>query len=241
MSSDNYTYIASCVFTSIYPELSNKIQSYIKERWDMDVVRCCVPKYKVKDFEEQIPDSYRQKWKETYHSKLFTAEDTVVSLCHNCSAIIEEMHPSVKRLSLWEVILEDETFPYSDYKHQKMTIQDCWRAFDNRSEQEAVRTLLMKMNIDIVELEDNFEKTDFCGITLYQPAPSRNLKLAPIRFVKHSEGKFSPHSEDEKKQLMLAYCKKFSTDKVVSYCHYCTKGLQIGEKDAIHIAKLLFE
>jgi len=238
---DNYTYIASCVFTKTYPELSDKIQPYIKRRWDMDIVRCCVPKYKVKEFEEQMPDFYREKWKDITHSKEFTTADTVVSLCHNCSAIIEETLPAVGRLSLWEVILEDEAFSFPDYGGQKMTIQDCWRSYDNRAEQNAVRTLLKKMNINIVELEDKYEKINFCGITLYQPAPPRNLKLAPIRFVENAKGKFISHSEKEKQQLMVEYCRKFTTEKVVAYCHYCAKGLQIGGKKVAHIAELLFQ
>ncbi len=237
----HYIYIASCVFTETYPELSEKIQSYVKNRWNMEIVRCCVPKYKVKEFEDRMPDAYRGKWSQITHSSHFIPEDMVVSLCHNCSAIIGETLPAVPLLSLWEMIQKDESFPFPDYNHRKMTIQDCWRAYDNRAEQDAVRLLLKKMNIDIVELADNYEKTDFCGITLYQPAPVRNLKLAPKRFVENAPGKFLPHTKDEKKQLMVDYCRKFETEEAVAYCHYCVKGLQIGGKQTQHIAQLLFK
>ena len=32
-------YIASCVFTSKFPALSIRIQNYVRERFDMDIVR----------------------------------------------------------------------------------------------------------------------------------------------------------------------------------------------------------
>ena len=54
------------------------------------------------------------------------------------------------------------------------------------------------MNINIVELENNYEKTNFCGDSLYKSAPPRNLKLAPNRFVKNANGKFIPHSIEER-------------------------------------------
>ena len=36
-----YRYIASCVFTRDYPELSLRIQDYLKERFGMEIIRCC--------------------------------------------------------------------------------------------------------------------------------------------------------------------------------------------------------
>jgi hypothetical protein len=35
-----YRYIASCVFTSDYPELSLRIQDYLKERFGMEINYC---------------------------------------------------------------------------------------------------------------------------------------------------------------------------------------------------------
>ena len=47
-----YRYIASCVFTRDYPELSLRIQDYLKERFGIEIIRCCAEKYKVRQFEE---------------------------------------------------------------------------------------------------------------------------------------------------------------------------------------------
>ena len=97
------------------------------------------------------------------------------------------------------------------------------------------------MNIECVEQEENRENTRFCGISLYQPQPPRNPKLAPKRFLENAVGLFKEHTQEEKKQKMEAHCSKIRTQKVVAYCHYCQKGLNLGGKTGIHIANLLFE
>lgn len=133
------------------------------------------------------------------------------------------------------------TDEYGGSLENRMSLQDCWRSYDNRSEQAAVRALLQKMNVDIVEQEENYEKTNFCGVTLYAPAPKRNLNLAPKRFIENAQGKFIPHTKEEQLQRMKEHCQKITTDEVITYCHYCTIGLKFGGKRARHLASLLFD
>ncbi len=234
-------FVASCVFTEEYPELSRKVQNYVRERFDLPVIRCCVEKYKVKEFEERMPDWYRDEWKNIPHYEKFSAGDTMVSICHNCSAIFEERHPEINCQSIWELILEDENFQYKNHGGEKITVQDCWRQKENRAEQDAVREILRRMNFEIVELEENFERTKFCGYSLYQPQPPRNPKLAPKRFLYGAQGLFQEHTPEEKKKLMEDYCAKIPTEKVAAYCHYCVRGLKLGGKNAFHLAQLLFD
>ena len=234
-------YIASCVFTSQFPELSSRIQSYIRKRFEMDIVRCCVPVYKIRDFEERMPEGrYREQWRALPDSGDFAAGDEVYSLCHNCNNIIEEMHPDLRVRSLWELINTDDTFPFPDCSGMKAVIQDCWRSKDRAEEQDAVRSLLRKMNIEYKEAKLHHENTDFCGISLYRPQPPRNPKLAPKHYVDGAAGKFIPHTESEQKQIMEEYCRQFGPYKVICYCHYCLEGLKIGGCDAVHLAELLF-
>lgn len=237
---ENHVFVAACVFTSKYPELSLRIQTYLKERYSMPIIRCCVPKYELKKFEDAMPDWYRPQWSNLPDFRTFTPKHTMVYLCHNCRNIFLEQLPEVPTKSLWELVLEDNSFPFPDYHGETIAVQDCWRSYDNRAEQDAVRTLLQKMNINIVELPENHEKTNFCGHSLYQPAPVRNLKLAPKRYVENAADKFLPHTDEEKRQLMEDYCQTIPTDKVIAYCHYCIDGLKLGGKNAVHLAELLF-
>ena len=140
----NY-YIASCVFTSQFPELSSRIQSYIRKRFEMDIVRCCVPVYKIRDFEERMPEgSFRERWASLPDSADFKPGDEIYSLCHNCNNIIEEMHPGVKVQSLWELLDSDAGLQLPDHEGLTVTVQDCWRSRDRKEEQAAVRSLLRR-------------------------------------------------------------------------------------------------
>ena len=235
-------YIASCVFTWHYPELSQMIQQYMTDH-AIQVVRCCVPKYKLHHFTGLMPDSYKEQWQALPDSGDFQPGDTVYSLCHNCSAILEESKPGVNVTSLWEYIAADGLFPLPDLTGRTMILQDCWRAFDRMGEQDAVRTLLQRMGVSVRELPDNREQTNFCGVSVLRPAPPRNLKLAPQRFSRNAnaQDKFRPYTPDEQKQAMSDYCQRFQGNEVVSYCHYCMEGLLLGGARAVHLAELLFQ
>ena len=112
-----YRYIASCVFTRDYPELSLRIQDYLKERFSlriqdylkerfgMEIIRCCAEKYKVRQFEEVMAPSVCEQWKATPHYIPFEPNTTMISICHNCTAVFQESHPDINVLSLWEFIL----------------------------------------------------------------------------------------------------------------------------------------
>ena len=237
----NTYYIASCVFTAQFPTLSFRIQKYIETRFSIPIARCCFPKYKLKEFEEKMPEgAVRDAWRGLPDSAPLQPGDTVYSLCHNCSNIIEEMHPGVAVKSLWELIAQDDAFLFPDRSGLKATVQDCWRARERRGEQEAVRAILRKMNIDFVEAEPNRENTRYCGSSLFRPQPSRNPKAAPKHYKIDAEGLFLPHTEEEQIALMKEYCAAFQTETVICYCHYCLEGLLQGGKDGQHIAQLLF-
>ena len=234
-------YIASCVFTSQFPELSRRIQDYVRDRFGFAVVRCCVPKYKLREFEEKMPEgSFRECWSSLPDSGPFSEGDRVYSLCHNCNNIIEEMHPGVRVRSLWELIDSDPAFSFPDYHGLKAYVQDCWRSRDRKDEQDAVRRLLGRMGVEVMEIAESRGRTSFCGASLYRAQPPRNPKLAPKHYVEGAAGKFIPHSPEEQMAIMREYCRQFGNDKTVCYCHYCYEGLQIGGADASHLAQLLF-
>ena len=233
-------YIASCVFTSKFPLLSRRIQDYARAR-GLGVVRCCVPRYKIREFEEKMPEGeLRDAWRALPDSAAFASGDRVYSLCHNCNNIIEETRPGTQVHSLWELIDADSAFSLPDLAGQTMYVQDCWRARERSAEHAAVRSLLDKMHVRVLELPENRERTDFCGVSLYRLQPPRNPRLAPKHYVEGTEGKFLPHTPEEQAALMRDYCRRFGGEQVLCYCHYCLEGLTLGGADAKHLAELLF-
>ena len=234
-------YIASCVFTSQYPGVSERIQEYIKARFGFEIVRCCVPGYKIKEFTEKMPEGcLRNSWSKLPDSGSFESGDVVYSLCHNCNNIIEEMHPGVEVHSLWELVDRDDSFVFPNHEEMHAVVQDCWRARERSDEQAAVRSLLDKMHIRYQEADEHHEQTEFCGVSLYRAQPPRNPKLAPRHYVDAARGKFIPHTEEEQEQIMRNYCGGLPHRQVICYCHYCLEGLLLGGAEAVHIAQLLF-
>ena len=237
----NY-YIASCVFTSKYPELSYIIQNYVAKNTNLSIVRCCVPEWKKQIYEDKMPKGFlSDKWKTLPQSHIFDTNDSIWSLCPNCMNISEEWRHVKDVHSLWELIDQDKNFPFPDYSGIRVTIQDCWRMKERTATHKAVRSLLKKMNIEFIEISANREKANFCGLTLYKPQVSRNPKLAPKHYKENAKGLFIPHTTQQQIQIMNDYCKVYQTDIVVCYCHYCLEGLLAGGVNGIHLAELLFK
>ena len=141
---------------------------------------------------------------------------------------------------LWQVIDRDPDFKFPDYHGEKMTLQDCWVAFEKRYVQDVVRSLLRKMNIEIVELEENYEKTKFCGVNLLSPCTESNATLAHKRYVEQFPHLFTPMEPEEQVEHFRRHCEKIKTEKVVCYCKFCTDAINMGGKTGIHLIELLF-
>lgn len=209
-------YYPSCKFTAFSPKTSDQVSNYLARRFGMTIQDCCRPAH-----------------------LLMTEQDTAVCVCNTCAAICsEDSRAQVK--SLWEILQNDDEFPFPDFHHEPMTLQDCWRCYDRRAEQDAVRSILKRMNVDIVELDENYEKTRFCGTSLHQPLVQANADFAPKRFIEEAHGMFLPKTEEEQKALMKEHCRNIKTDKVVCYCVPCTKGICTGGKQGLHLLDLMF-
>lgn len=236
-------YIASCVFTSKFPILSARVQDYITSRWQMPIVRCCVPRYRIKDFEEQMSEgSLRDRWASLPDCGDFSPGSVTYSLCHNCINIVEELHAETKNKSLWELILSDDTFPYpTAYRGREVTVQDCWRSRHRSEVQAAVREILTKkLGLKVRELTVSHAQTQFCGISLLRPQPPRNPTIAPKFYTRDIADKFQPHTPEEQQEKMASYAAQFTTDTVVCYCHYCHEGLSLTHLETYHLAQMLF-
>ena len=211
-----YIYLPSCNFTAALPEVSKKIKNYFSEQEQVKVAGCCRPT-----------------------QKKLTAEDTILSMCFTCSAITNEVSPHVNEESIWEYLLTDEAFPWPDYHGEKMTLQDCWRARNKPEVLEAVRACMRKMNIEIIELEENLENTTFDGVWRFNPVLKKNMEIAPVYFKEVQAHGLELLQEEEQKQRMEEWCSQYTTDRVVTYCTACLKGAQLGGVHAIHLMELL--
>lgn len=210
-------YFPGCNYIKHSPNNSRSIAHYLQEKYDMPIARCCAIDY-----------------------KNLTAEDTAIYVCPTCSGILSESSPA-KCLSIWELLVEDDQFPWPDYHGEKITLQDCWRTHDNRGMQDAVRTILRRMNVEIVEMGMSREKANFCGTSLLKKQSPRYKKLAPKRFIENAGDNFIPHSKEEQENRMKEHCSQFETEKVVCYCTGCLKGLKLGGANGVHLMDLVVD
>ena len=176
----------------------------------------------------------------TDHQKLIP-EDMAVCICNNCMAMIDEDADNGDMDNVWVLIDNDPGFPLPDYSGKVMGIQDCGRAYDRAEVQDAVRSLMEKMNIVVVELPDAREKSVFCGPSFVKDVPEQDAGFAPKRYVEDARerGIFVAVGEENIHDAMVEHCEAIEPDEVACYCFACDMGLEEGGKDGKHLIELI--
>ena len=211
-------YFPSCKFKAGYPGTSRKLAEYLDTRYGMAITGCC---------RENL-----QHLKE---------EDTAVCICNTCSAFCDESSNAREVVSIWEFLVKDMEFPFPDYGGEKIALQDCWRAYDKRVRQDSVRELMRKMNVRVVELPENYEKTRFCGTSVLQAPPAYYGDFAPKRFDKDApDDFFRTYAEEDRVERMRSHFAAVATGRVACTCMACAEGIRLGGKKPVHVMELLF-
>lgn len=189
-----YVYFPGCKYTALSPETSSKIKKYLNEKRNMMVTGCC----------------------RVNHNKL-TKQDIALAVCPTCLFNLQQSAPQVKSQSLWEILADDDDFPWPDFGGHAITVQDCMDTSNNLEWQSAVRSILKRMNVTVVEIEESFEKADFCNI----------------------EASKSPESKEKKMEQLMNHCKQYTTDTVVCYCTGCYNSLKIAGMHSVHLIDMI--
>ena len=212
-------FFPGCKVTARYPKASAWLAKQVIARGYADEITSCC---------------------RTNHQTL-APEDTAVCICNNCMAFVDEDSKAGGTDNIWVLIDHDPDFPLPDYSGRVMGIQDCGRAYDRAEVQDAVRSLLRKMGIEVVELPDAKEKSRFCGLSFFWELPDMDASFAPKRYVEDGakRGLFTPKEPDEIQSEMERHCAAIEPDEVACYCFSCDKGLEAGGKDAVNILELV--
>jgi Fe-S oxidoreductase len=142
----------------------------------------------------------------------------VINICPGCDKRYRENYDESTTISLWEILANTDFFPFPDYHGKEMTIID---ACPTRSEvrvHKAIRTLLRKMNIKLIEPEKTGTKSTCCGDSFWD--------VLPI---------------DKVKTQMRKKASEMPVDDVVVYCVSCSKSMFIGGKKPRYMIDLLFD
>lgn len=208
-------YLPGCDVKKNHPEAINKLINYLQDKGAV-IDKCC-------------------RNKESF----LIEGDTIINNCTLCNIVLNEVYPNSECLSLYEYVLQDDNFPWVSHSGETITIQDCWRTRDNKNLHKAIRKCLIKMDYTIIELEDNYDKTKFCGVWLNNPPAKDCIEIAPNTFKDIIDNYLELLSTDQQKSKMEEWVKHYPTDYILVYCNGCERGIKLGGKQPIHIVELL--
>lgn len=126
-----YVFFPGCRIKEGYPESSKKLSSYIKKTYHIEPVGCC---------------------KENYG--LLEEGTCALLICNNCANDLETFSVNQTREFIWEVIDKDPNFVFPDYHGKPFLLQDCNHGYNDEDIKKHVRSLLNKMNISILEMNE---------------------------------------------------------------------------------------
>ncbi|MCL2592836.1 MAG: (Fe-S)-binding protein [Defluviitaleaceae bacterium] len=185
-----------CALSIYKPEMEQKILHYLNMYYDNNVEVhkiCC-------RYEPKVENG-----------------SVVVNVCAGCDRRFSSLYEGVSTISLWEVLDKMNGFHFPNYSGIKMSVHDACPVREKTGVHLAVRSLLHKMNIEVVETEHNRTNSICCGDDFYPKLPLEKVH------------------EHMKKRANSMPC-----EDVVVYCVSCIKSMFIGEKNPRYMVDLLF-
>lgn len=141
----------------------------------------------------------------------------IINVCPGCDRRYRELYEGITTVSLWELLAESRTFPFPDHGGTPMALLDACPTRTEERVHAAIRALLARMNIRVVEPEKTRTRSTCCGDSFYGTLPVEEVK------------------ERMRKRAAEMPC----TDVAV-YCVSCVKAMHIGGKRPRHLVDLLF-
>lgn len=203
-------YFPSCNFTKASPAAAKRLRAYLKEK--MPVAGCC-----------------------RFDKTPWPAGDTALYFCQACRETLEAKPGNqlvLENLFVW--LAEQEDFPWPDYSGLTVNVQDCWRDREHPEIFDGARACLKKMGVAVLEMEENRERSVFCGNLHFEPKKPGNIALVQSR----PGVPLYAYGEEEQRQLMAEQAEKLTAPLAVAYCNRCTAGLLLGGAKAVHLMEL---
>ena len=142
----------------------------------------------------------------------------LINTCAGCDKRYRELYDGISTISLWEILAESKTFPFQNYNGMEMSIHDACPTRTEERVHSAIRKLLERMNIKVIEPKNTRTNSNCCGDSFYGTLSVEKVK------------------EQMKKRSDEMPC-----ENVVVYCVSCIKAMYIGDKKPRYIVDLLFE
>ncbi|GAA0223065.1 (Fe-S)-binding protein [Metaclostridioides mangenotii] len=151
-----------------------------------------------------------------HHEPKLENGSIIINNCAGCDRRFRSLYAGVNTISLWEVLNSIENLPLPKYSGLTLSVHDSCSYRPKPQVHAAVRGLLRKMDIEIIESEYSGTKSICCGDNFYPQLPVEKV----IAF--------------QKKRAAQMPCQD-----VAVYCVSCIKSMTIGGKTAHHMVDLL--
>ena len=152
-----------------------------------------------------------------HHDPKLDQSTLIINICPGCDKRFRSDYVNVTTVSLWEILADSDFFPFPDYQNQSMTILDACPTRDQEKIHTAIRKLLGRMNIDLIEPKKTGKKSTCCGDSFYG--------LIPV---------------EEVKDQMYKKAAEMPVNDIVVYCVSCSKSMFIAKKQPRYLIDLLF-
>lgn len=203
-------YFPSCNFNIASPAAAKKLRTYLAAH--MPVAGCC-----------------------RADRASYSADTTALYFCQACRETLEARRENrMKTQNLFVYLDRDREFAWPDYHGLMVNVQDCWRDREHPEIFDAVRSLLKKMKVQVVELEENREASVFCGNLHFEPRERANQKL----LAKYPDTPLFQLPQEVQAALMAEQVRKFTCPLALCYCNRCVKGITAGGGRAVHLMEL---
>jgi Fe-S oxidoreductase len=141
----------------------------------------------------------------------------VINICPGCDRRFRENYTESTTVSVWEILAGSDFFPFPDYEGMPMSIMDACPTRDQPRVHAAVRILLERMNISLIEPMNTGAQSVCCGDRFYGEIPV-----------------------DRVKKFMAQRASEMPAENVVVYCVSCVKSVHNGGRTPRYLVDLLF-
>jgi len=141
----------------------------------------------------------------------------VINTCPGCDRRYRENYRDSSTVSLWEILARSPGFSLPDHQGREMTILEACPTRSETRVHEAVRELVRRMNISLVEPASTRTGGICCGDSFWGEIPTERV----VRLMKKRASEMPSH-------------------EVIVYCVSCAKAMFIGGRRPRYLIDLLF-
>lgn len=153
-----------------------------------------------------------------HHNPRLPEGATIINNCAGCDRRFRSAYKGIQTITYWEILDAQKELKLPDHAGLTVSVHDSCAFRQKPQVHAAVRSILKKMNIEIVESEFSGGKSICCGDCLYLHVP-----------------------DEEVAQFQKRRAAQMPCDDVVVYCIGCVRSMTVGGKNAHYLPDLLFD